>query len=1163
MRKISLSPLASLSTSAFVVIVALFGFVGYTGINTAHADLSVISNQIIHGVTFTTDKSKGSYDIQFTINSGGIASNDFKYGIELVPLNGQSPDFTTIADEKVYSQTLSLGAGKSIDENISYTPPALNGTYRMMVETKNSSGLPLSSAFVTDITLNASQTQKAGITIDPKSCFLTVGSDATKYDLIQGVDILPTESLFLTCTASNISKTNAINGTVNFITDKRNTFGDTIANVPQKNENISLGAGQSKTFKIELPKPIAPQAYDTIVTISTGNPADSSNNSNPIIAHWVLAGESATIQNVSLDKSAYKPGNNVNVSFSWTGSANSFAGARNSATGTQTESYTAILQICDNSQSINLDPKTGSGQAQLAIPASCNNPYLTINILGGSTNLATWNMVIPMATSSASMQSGDMSSGLINFIQANIVLIIIILLLIVLLIIFGYMKKAGLITALLIVSGVSLLGGHTASAQNLNGTIYYLMTNSLDKNVAYYCTQNSTFLTNALSNALNNQTLFDGGQTLPILQQPVVVSQGNRWTQGGIAGTCITVTNNQNGNNPSSYSSNGVDQNGNIILQSSSKWSTINATGTPITFNESSQFSVVANNNISSFESQSDAAISASPNNPVGSQLTSNPSTTATITIPRIPLPQGAVFPFNSFSFVGRTLLYNGNTLVAKSPWTSINIWLNPPAGGIVELPGGSGTLQMTDPADGNLYAFSFAMTSSGPAYNPSTSFYPGDTIYLQNLLLDVVLYCTNGYKSNLSMTYQVHPQSVPLDTSGTWTPVVGNYTVLNNQVPTSGQGYLPTVNTPSAPLAPGDYYMDVKLTSPINLYHSYVDYSYQDGIVRIPFTIKYYQVSANSLIASPDTTCALNATASSTVGTILKWDNSVNQTSPFNSYIAQGYKMGYNVKRLKYGDTSTTTVTSLAPNQAFSSSTNQSYTFNDTGLSQSTTYQYWMEWVLSKGGQPTITLQDPSSVYAVTTQCGAVDPNIGANSCNISSNATGYQSPGTSTILTWSSNGYDTCKINSSNASSSGTMTVNPAATTNYILDCSLASSPTANHCLSNTRIDVTSATTSNSVINLSDILKCGAYDQSGHQVTSANQYQQLTWKVINSSGGLAGIASSWTFTGGGASVTSSTASEPTMSFSTTGKKMGTASVAGGSCTASVTISKNVLKEI
>jgi len=1137
---------SSLSTVTLAVLTLILG---YAGVNTAHADLSLISNQIIHGVTFTTDKSAGSYDIQFTINSGSMPSNSFKYGIELVPLNGQSPDFTTIADEKVYDQTLNLGAGKSVNEDVVYTPPALNGAYRMIVETKNSSGLPLASALVTDVTLNASQTQKSGILIDPTSCFLTVGSDATKYNLIQGVDILPTESLYLSCTASNISKTSPIDGTVNFITDKRNTFGDTIANVPQTSQNIQLGAGENKSFKTVLPKPSTPQAYDTIVTL--GN--DGMTNSNPIIAHWVLQGDSATIQNVSLDKSTYNLGDKVNVSFAWTGSAGSFAGARSAttSTSTQTKLYTANLQICDNSQSINLDSNTGNDQAQLAIPASCNDPSLTINILSGTTNLATWNMSVPISTNSASTQSGNVISNLISLIKSNAIPVIIILLLIILLIIFVYMKKVGLITALLLVSGISLLGGHTASAQGVK--TYNLMTNSLDKSAVYYCTQNSSFLTGAMNNTINQQTVFDGGQTLPIIQQPAVVSRTINWfgqQSSGTSGSCVTVTNNQNGNNPASYSSNGVDSVGNIMLQNNiGRRSSINATGTPVTFKEFSQFSVVNNTGISSFESQSDANIKSSPSTTVGSLLTSDPATTATLTIPKIPLLNGSVFPFNSYYFVGRTLLYNGNTLVAKSPWTSTNLWIKPPAGGIVELNGGSGTLQMTDPTNGALYAFSFAMTGQGPSYNPSTSFNPGETIYLQNLQVDYVLVCTNGKRDNLTMSYQVHPQSVALDANGTWTAVSG------------GNGYLPTVNSPTSPLPPGSYYMDIKITNRINFYHEYNDNYYQDGIVRIPFTIKYYQATENNLVASPDA-CALNSTATDPVGATLTWDNSINQTSPFNGYIGQGYNMGYNVKRLKYGDTLASTVTSLAPNQTFASSTNQSYTFDDTGLSQSTTYQYWMEWVLSKSGHPTITLQDPSSVYAVTDQCG--DPNIQQNSCNISSNTSGPQSPGTPAILTWSSNGYDTCKINNSNASSSGSMTVNPITTTNYILDCSVATSQ--NHCISNKLIDVTAAATNNSVINLSDTvtLKCGAYDQSNNLITSANQNQMVTWKIINSTGNLAAMADRWTFTGSGASTNSTTTSEPTMSFSTTGVKNATANtVDGGTCNTSIIIDKTVLKEI
>lgn len=78
---------------------------------------------------------------------------------------------------------------------------------------------------------------------------------------------------------------------------------------PLVNAPVSLQPGEMKDISFVIPKPEKPQAYDVRVSLhdTTTNRPVSGN----VVAHYVLRGASATIQNVSLSKASYAKGRSL------------------------------------------------------------------------------------------------------------------------------------------------------------------------------------------------------------------------------------------------------------------------------------------------------------------------------------------------------------------------------------------------------------------------------------------------------------------------------------------------------------------------------------------------------------------------------------------------------------------------------------------------------------------------------------------------------------------------------------------------------------------------------------------------------------------------------------------------------------------------------------
>jgi len=226
------------------------------------------------------------------------------------------------------------------------------------------------------------------VQILPETCYLSVVGEknSPKYTLIQGVDIASTESLSLTC--SVVSPLKTISSVVpTYETHYRDISGEVVTQEGGDVSPISFKALEKKLITLLLPKATKPQAYDIKTTlISNGI------SSNSIISHYVLRGESATIQTFSIDKDYYKVNDIAKLSVVWTPSADNFIGSRLSKSGTALPSLTLTGTINDDKQQACISPinqVVTDSKVDISIPiiTNCNNPQASIQLKDAKGNV--------------------------------------------------------------------------------------------------------------------------------------------------------------------------------------------------------------------------------------------------------------------------------------------------------------------------------------------------------------------------------------------------------------------------------------------------------------------------------------------------------------------------------------------------------------------------------------------------------------------------------------------------------------------------------------------------------------------------------------------------------------------------------------------------------
>jgi hypothetical protein len=249
------------------------------------------------------------------VNFGEMQPN-VKFGLELLKKDNNS---RYLVDTFVSSEEFLIDANQLVVREINYTlPVGLDGNYSLMLVAKNNSGLVLAFVNVGDLNFNNSS---SSISFVKDSCYLKVGDEEEIYAVNFGVDVSKSEKLFAFCTVKNNFSEQKI------IVPKIETFFRTVYGKKLSSADLpsfTLASGEQKEISFEIPKASEAQAYDAKMTLISNGAIVST----PIIFHYVLQGNSATLQRVQIDKNYYSAGDDAVVSIVWTGPAQNFVGSR-------------------------------------------------------------------------------------------------------------------------------------------------------------------------------------------------------------------------------------------------------------------------------------------------------------------------------------------------------------------------------------------------------------------------------------------------------------------------------------------------------------------------------------------------------------------------------------------------------------------------------------------------------------------------------------------------------------------------------------------------------------------------------------------------------------------------------------------------------------------
>jgi PKD repeat protein len=423
--------------------------------------------------------------------------------------------YSIVADSHVYSNdVVSLGENDSEHKEIVYTAPTyLNGTYAFELVAKNSEGFPFGSVSL-PTKMSFSGVSFGGVLfVDSPNCFLTVKDETTgkKYVPQQGVDISKGEILIAHCLVKNdfaVQKT----FTPVFKTYYRTTFGKLISESPQN--PFTLKAGETRLLALSVPSVDKPQAYDTVLSFVN---EQKEQIASPVDFHFVLNGESATIQNLTLDKRSYLKGEIAKATFFWSNTASLFPGARSTEQKivAGANAFFAVTDLkgkaCSDEVSKKLGSVDQSGIENVLIPMTrdCVSPVVNSKIKNAAGALLAENTI--NVSEASTTEEGSAQNNTVAIVVSILVLIAVA---------FGgvfvFKKKHGVQTmiffGLMIVSG--LFGGtKNASADTLvfyfdNSNVVAGYTVNLDKSVyapGETMSVNSSFI---LFNSVSDPTEF-------------------------------------------------------------------------------------------------------------------------------------------------------------------------------------------------------------------------------------------------------------------------------------------------------------------------------------------------------------------------------------------------------------------------------------------------------------------------------------------------------------------------------------------------------------------------------------------------------------------------------------------------------------------------------
>jgi hypothetical protein len=278
------------------------------------ADVNIFNARIIN-----FSEKERRCDLAFEISNGEGVQPQIKYIVRVYEIDESGN--RTLVDNKKYDEVVSIGKNEKIDKTISYNiPKAVGGKLELHILAANEKGLEFGGNVFGEVEIKKAE----GILIDSSKCYLLIGSAEKKYNIFQGVDISSEEILKVRCDGIMSNFNENLDFKAKFKTRERTAFGKVVKEAEFDNNSIDAGEKKSLSFVLDVDK-LKPQSYQ----VEIGFYDDKDNIiSNVLEVRYVIQGESATIQNVNLDKDYYKKGETAKIKVVVSGTASVFPGAR-------------------------------------------------------------------------------------------------------------------------------------------------------------------------------------------------------------------------------------------------------------------------------------------------------------------------------------------------------------------------------------------------------------------------------------------------------------------------------------------------------------------------------------------------------------------------------------------------------------------------------------------------------------------------------------------------------------------------------------------------------------------------------------------------------------------------------------------------------------------
>jgi len=321
-----------------------------------------------------------SFDI---VNNMSLVQPDMQYRVGLISADHV---FGLLKDElgaKVYPEEIVLAGNETISRTIKYTAPAyLSGEYVLWVKIQNAGGILMDMTQVeTPVTLKG---DNKFVEIKPASCRLLINKEdqtmsSVEYNAREGIIFNPQEEkLTGFCEVVNHFD-QQLTLSPFFESYRQSIFSNEVKKNQSKINEFQLGPNEKKTVLFTLPVDLSPQAYDVRVTLQDQGKLVS----DSVIFHYVIQGDSATIQNISLDKASYVKGETAQVNLAWTDSADSVL---SSDSDDAAQNLTANITIQNGSgklcgqKTVKLNQEKPLIKIDVPISATCQHPVIFSDI---------------------------------------------------------------------------------------------------------------------------------------------------------------------------------------------------------------------------------------------------------------------------------------------------------------------------------------------------------------------------------------------------------------------------------------------------------------------------------------------------------------------------------------------------------------------------------------------------------------------------------------------------------------------------------------------------------------------------------------------------------------------------------------------------------------